>query len=499
MKYIRFFITSIIILFPLKLISLNVEIIDNHFDMGFYEITRYQNKIAVLGVKENLPGYFGKFGVAVYDNGEWSELPMEIIEGTSKAYILGSPSSMINIDSSGNIWVSGFQMYKYSEGKWHQYAVDDGDWEYRRYEQFVVDKNNNLWVTTTVNNKETKAQYSEMYKFDGKEFELVLKFDMPFSFTRRSAGVSARGSAIAALPDGRIVVQRTIDSREDDYKNGNTDDIYFINQDKSYERVKLLTPSGEEFNECNKSISQIYPENNKIWFSLSERRWGLSGEYQCCSGLSLYDDSEWKIFDEDNGFEKKVTGNYKPVYRMCKIDEDYFLIGHRELYILDKDYQLKKRSWEDILNNDCKLYVSRTLYDGELGIEYLRGLYLHDSILTNRAKIGGMVTSNSGEIWLQLNIGILVFNKQIITSVNGNNIGNNSTNIYPNPATNRIFIGAELISNKYQIVNNLGETVKEGTGMNNWIDISDLPAGMYIVRLYNNSKREYENIKFIKY
>ncbi len=71
--------------------------------------------------------------------------------------------------------------------------------------------------------------------------------------------------------------------------------------------------------------------------------------------------------------------------------------------------------------------------------------------------------------------------------------------IYPNPAYNKIFIKNADLYSKYQIINNLGEVVKKGAGINDWIDVSDLPAGMYVVRIFINRKKEYKSIKFIKY
>lgn len=498
MFYSKILLTLILIsiIMPLRVSSLNVNIIDNKFEMlSFHEISKFQDQIAVLCLLEDLPGSYNKAAVLVYNKGTWEKLPYEIVDGSSKSYLLCSTNSIINFDSSGNLWVSGFQMYKYSNGKWKEYSVKDDDWEYRDYNQFVVDKFNNLWITTYVINKETQAQYSELLRFDGESFETILKFDVPFSFIRRNAGVNATGSSIAALPDGKIVLQRTLDKSEEDFKNNKTEDIYFINQDKTYERKKLLTPSGPDFNNHNKNISAIYPEgNDRIWFCLSEMRYLDNSE--CCSGLTLLENGNWKIFTEENGFEKKSSGNYKPVYRIIKTDDDnYFLIGYKEIYLLDNNFRVKKLSWENLLNDYCKLIISHSYYNGEKGIEYLQGLYLKDSVPLSKPIIGGII-NNNGEIWLQLSMGILIFNEPIL-SVSEDNV-NNFIKVYPNPASDFIKLDGSSFFDTYYIINSLGKIVKEGTNNNSEISLTELPSGLYIIRLFRNNQ-SLKQLTFVKY
>lgn len=64
------------------------------------------------------------------------------------------------------------------------------------------------------------------------------------------------------------------------------------------------------------------------------------------------------------------------------------------------------------------------------------------------------------------------------SSVNEINFG-----IYPNPATNQLTIelGENGIFKKATICNYLGQLVK--TSYNNTIDISDLPTGIYVIKV----------------
>ncbi len=90
-------------------------------------------------------------------------------------------------------------------------------------------------------------------------------------------------------------------------------------------------------------------------------------------------------------------------------------------------------------------------------------------------------------------------NNPLIDNVEKKRNSEQDLNIYPNPAYNKIYIKNADLYSKYQIINNLGEVVKKGEEINDWIDVSDLSAGMYVVRLFNNRKKEYKSIKFIKY
>jgi hypothetical protein len=66
--------------------------------------------------------------------------------------------------------------------------------------------------------------------------------------------------------------------------------------------------------------------------------------------------------------------------------------------------------------------------------------------------------------------------------------------VYPNPATTTIS-GTYLSQGVYEIYSVTGAKVKTGSYVNN-IEIDELPQGLYIVRLNNNSKQY--TAKFIK-
>ena len=68
--------------------------------------------------------------------------------------------------------------------------------------------------------------------------------------------------------------------------------------------------------------------------------------------------------------------------------------------------------------------------------------------------------------------------------------------IYPNPASNKIAIQSNTIYNHYYIFNLYGQQILEGDLQANEINISELPKGLFILKLAND--KEYVQVKFIK-
>ena len=464
-----------------------IEIINNNFNLaGFRDISNYNAKTAVLCVKQDIPGIYKLGSVFVHENENWNGLPDTINYGTSTFSIAISLSSSIHYDSSGSIWVSGNQMYKYSNGKWQVLFVDDSNKAWRNYQQFCVDKFNNIWVATQVyHDNDTLAQYSELLKYDGDKFVTVLKFDMPFSFARR--GPSALSNDISSLPDGRIIAHRNFNIHEEDFQNGNKEDLYFINQDLSYQRIKLQTPSGSEFNDYTHVISSIFSENtNKIWFSLNYMNLSDANQTTCCSGLELFENSIWSPFDDKYGFDivpayPKVVS--RAIYRMLKLDAEYYLIlSENMLYKFSKEYKLVRKPWLEVFNNPCKFIIINSKWKESDVQDYLRHLY--DSTSGN-GEIGSLILQDNGELWLQMGSGILIFNKDILAGIDYHS-DEISSALYPNPSTDMLKIKNQENFIKYQVINVLGIAIKEGNLIDNQINVADLPEGLYFIKLYTN-------------
>ncbi len=82
------------------------------------------------------------------------------------------------------------------------------------------------------------------------------------------------------------------------------------------------------------------------------------------------------------------------------------------------------------------------------------------------------------------------------TGINDNLNDKTVLGLYPNPAHNYLELNK---SGQYEIFNITGQIIKQGDYKKNKpIDIVDLNSGMYLIRLYNNEKKEIELAKFIK-
>lgn len=79
-------------------------------------------------------------------------------------------------------------------------------------------------------------------------------------------------------------------------------------------------------------------------------------------------------------------------------------------------------------------------------------------------------------------------------------ISESALSLYPNPASESITIkGLDLAQTKhYQILNLIGEVVSSGTLTSQFIDISNLSAGSYILALQNKSGIVQERLRLVK-
>jgi hypothetical protein len=89
-----------------------------------------------------------------------------------------------------------------------------------------------------------------------------------------------------------------------------------------------------------------------------------------------------------------------------------------------------------------------------------------------------------------------VFKKDYqVTTVDEIRTQENSFVIYPNPASNQLFIESEILEgSEFNIINLLGKKVASGriNGQIETVDISSLPPNVYIVRIANKA------VKFVK-
>ncbi|MBL7682853.1 MAG: T9SS type A sorting domain-containing protein [Flavipsychrobacter sp.] len=90
---------------------------------------------------------------------------------------------------------------------------------------------------------------------------------------------------------------------------------------------------------------------------------------------------------------------------------------------------------------------------------------------------------------------IYIYSNQTPTAIN-NTTTNNPANIYPNPFSNQLTVDADAASVK--LTDAMGKGVTTQLGNNNTINTSELPAGLYILTLHDDSGNVTERRKLIK-
>lgn len=467
-----------------NLYGYDIELIDLGIRTGYFsDASMLNDKVAVLSLHKDIPGIYDVFAATIISDSA-RLLPTEIKNGSEIQYLLvRSTQCQIHWDSTGSIWVSGNSMFNFKDEKWKVYYVDDVNRFYRTFQNFQVDKFNNLWITTSVENKETGEQISELYKFSEGIFKLMLKFPNSYSFFSRN-----NGNIIAALPDGRVIVQRNFQSDEEDIKNGKLEDIYIFNPDETYTRTKLITPSGDAFNAWNKSLAAIIPESNDmIWFTLNYRHYEDNGyPATCCSGLSLLQNNKWIPFSEENGLFKTSKYSYLPIFQLIKYEENkYLVIGKaNQVFIMDNELKLSKISWDDILIRP-KLIISNNIWNNEKIQDRLN--VLATDTVTSTSHTMDIFLSSNYEIIINLSFGLLIVEKDKIRRIFDQDVVGDGL-VYPNPASNKIYIRNSEEYDNYIVFDYLGKIVQTGNLSNSSIDVSNLQQGNYFVRLTNNSK-----------
>ncbi|MFP4543689.1 MAG: hypothetical protein ACLFQU_05590, partial [Candidatus Kapaibacterium sp.] len=435
-----------LIFFSISSYSYDFQIFDEGLDFQYCIHGDYHNsQYAILG-QNNSSSQFDTSGVALYKEGKWRILPKEINTENGTSNLFTYPSSEIHFDSSDNIWVSGYSMYKYSEDEWEEIYIDDEDREKRKYWHFAIDKFNNVWVTTEVFYGPEK-HYSELLKYDGSEFHSIFKTSRGMSFYPLGTSVSAHASPIAALPDGRIMVQRM--HHADEYSDPDAMDtvkgLYIFNQDHSYENILLETNTKVEYKNKQKSLVKILPEtNDKIWFALDYTSWTDKVMKFCCSGISIYENGEWMLFGEENGLENlgdTYDGVYMPITGMTKLKNGKMLVLSREkIYNIDQNNYLHELSWSEIFNSS-KILISNSYYKTDKGIKKIKDKF--DRVLDEETdgilKVLTINETPDNEIWLLSSFGLMMF-EQALVSVGERTIAENSGLLYPNPAYDKVNI-----------------------------------------------------------
>lgn len=86
-----------------------------------------------------------------------------------------------------------------------------------------------------------------------------------------------------------------------------------------------------------------------------------------------------------------------------------------------------------------------------------------------------------------------------IVNIDENNIKDSKTSIYPNPSSGKVFFKNTLVQNEIQIFDMFGKNVFElPKGIYKEIDLSNLPNGVYLIKLSNENQSQIDKIIIYK-
>lgn len=137
--------------------------------------------------------------------------------------------------------------------------------------------------------------------------------------------------------------------------------------------------------------------------------------------------------------------------------------------------------------------VSAFDFNTETNSLYNSWIDLTSMNITSVAMARVALPTNAGAIWNQVCFAI---SPTITTGIRNEEL--TSMSLYPNPAHNTLQIGVNSFST-CTIINAAGQTISTAYNTSGVIDISSLPAGMYILKVYDTIKNASTTAKFIKH
>lgn len=500
-KIIVFFI--VIIISSISLYSeINTEIIDKGIDVSYIRDMDYkEGKAVFLNLEEDLSGHFDRSNVIRINlkDYSWEKLPDSIFAETEFKHILTSKYSNVKIGPKGDIWVGAKSaVYKYSNDEWSEISIDDQDKDKRSYENLCFDTNDNLWVTTSVgNDKGTLNGYSELLKYNGEDFEQILRFESIISF-RSKSNLTGSVRSLASTTDGKIIATRRINLNEENVNMDSLFNVYVIDSDDgSYVGKQVRHANFESYPDA--LVSDILAlDANDIWFALDHKTYiDLDGgkNVSCCSGLTHFKDGEWIVFSESNNFNKINETKYPRTASIIKLPENKFLVTALEHNFIEflkfnENKVLNRFDYSDILNKSVFIPFNN-YYTGEKAVSFLSRLLPDAEIPLIYTK--HITYTKDDKLLIPVGKGLLIYKGNILSVKEENKTGNL---IYPNPAKEFLRIDNYSNYNKYKIVDVNGIVLKTGY-VSGEINVGKLTSGMYFLRLYDHNNI-IENYKFIK-
>ncbi len=474
-----------------------------------FAMKKFKNKVFVAGVESGLNAKKIKYGtnsflytkISLFDGNIWKILPNSVNKNGINIPIATSTQSRGAFDSLGNIYICGAEIYKYDGTNWSIISNNDKFSSYRMYQDICIDKYNNIWFTDKLdvrdtNNKDNMTNFieghSELYKYDGKKFELKLKTDDEFSFYKGNNGTQP--SCFSALANGDLIINRMYDDSLIIKKN-HYSTAYLFRTNGIIDTIQIPLADQKDSTDIanrRRNVSQFNQIGDDLYVNLNDvmktDKDGLTSF--CCAGLSVLRGNTWKTFDESNNLKKGLS--YSPVHRVNKIKDKLYAIVENKFATLENNF-FKYLEWEILLNSSKLIPYNASLIsdisnldnliESTQGLKPLFSTQLSDFFEYNNS------------IWIQHFGGIFIIDNSLLSVDEKSD--NEDIIIAPNITNESINIINQGNATYYEIYNIIGELLIKENITSNKIDVTKFSSGTYIIKFSNGISTNVQ--KFIKY
>lgn len=401
------------------------------------------------------------------------------IFNTDNSGLPNNDVTSIAIDAQGNKWFGTYdgQVAKFDGINWTVYnntnSILPANYPIT---SIVIDKQNNKWIGTYLSyyyaNEPVIGTNGGLIKFDDSNWTIYNSTNSGLPSNSISAiSVDSAGNKWIATRKGLAKFDDTNWTIFNEANSGLPDNIITaIKIDESGNKW-IGTNNGAviKLDETNRVVSKFFPKINEItsiaidnqgnkWVGgTSDWNFGLNG-----GGLAVFDDESWSVYNSTNS---ELPYNSITAIAIDKQGNKWMGTYLPELFFYGGIVKFDGTNW--------------VFYDGT------------NSVLPEDY-IYSIVIDDYGNKWFGTWVsGVIVYNENAITTSSKDNITAQTDDfiIYPNPAKDFISIEG-LQSGTLEIFNSSGSVLRnfEVDGMLTKVDISNLPNGMYSIRVTTNDK-----------
>lgn len=503
--------TIIIIIFLFVYAVVTAQVSDFHFNTGFItDMTIKNGTVAVLGgrtVFVSPPNNTKNLAtVSIKKNGVWQNLPTTIErDGKLDSFYIWAHSK-IQIDSKNNLWVTGLNgLYKYDGSKWSEFFIDDEFKEDRRYNFFLITKQDKFYLTTSVRRKPKEPiEFSELLTISSDTLMLVEKREYSNDYSTNAWPV--KNNNFIELMDGSVLLAHDRNERPpNDYY-----DISKFNPDGSIDSFKMITFDNIA---SQKTPTTVYQHSDgTIWFSHHSGSYGKLLDdgslqtYLCCSGVAFTNDLEnWSFLGRVNGFPVDTDEQETPysTYTIAGFPNGDMLIAtflnRLSFHYLRNSNKLVRKIDNDELYKNALLIPAN---DYPIWQQFYHNIV--DTLRRDLAEQAGYIGNfqsihfdNEGTMYLNFLGFLLEIPTSNITSVEAGVAVTDALRVFPNPAETSIRIEGTKEIRSVTATNILGSEVMLNLKGNNTFSISNLSTGLYTL-LIQHSDNSISRSIFIK-